>query len=167
MPIPIRTAQVREALLHFLGTDVLTGTPVAEHAAEALRRFSPYQQRLDELEELLRDMLFSDLYACLGPRMTLRLDDGRQARIRMSDIPDLADSVIGVLFDSLPDSEETLNLLREHAMFTTSLAAMRALLQRFASRQSPEEQAIMRRVIQDNYPPERYAGWLELERNAP
>lgn len=161
MPIPIRTARVREALMPFLGTEALIQAPIAEHAAEALRHFSPHHQQPEELAPQLCDMLFSDLYACLGPRMTVQLDDGRQVRIRMADIPDLADCVLGVLFDSLPESDETLRLLRAYAMQTTSLAAMRALLTRFQNRQSPEELAILRRIIRDNYPPERYDFWLQ------
>lgn len=161
MPLTIRTADVREALAPFLGSVLLAQTPIAEHCAEALRRFTPHQQQLSDLEQQLRDALFEDLYACLGPRMTLQLPDGRQARIRMADLPDLADCVLGVLFDSLPFSEPTLLLLREHAMHTTSLSAMRALLLRFGDFQSPDELTILRRIIRDNYPPERYADWLE------
>lgn len=161
MPIPIRTVQVRDALRPLLGTETLTQTSVAEHAAEALRGFVPHQQPLGTMHDQLCRLLFDDLYACLGQRMTLRLDDGRQARIRMADIPDLADSVLGVLIDSLPDSPSTLELLREYAMQTTSLAAMRALLTRFGAHQSPDEQTILRRIIRDNYPPARYADWLQ------
>ena len=160
MPIPIRAARVREVLLPWLGTEALGQTGLAERAAEALRRFSPHQDSLEALAQQLADMLFSELYACLGPRMTLRLDDGRQARILVADIPDLADSVLGVLFDSLPDNENTLAMIRDYALHATSLSAMRALLTRFSAAQSPEEQAILRRIIRDNYPPERYQGWL-------
>lgn len=160
MPIPIRTARVREALAPQLGTATLSRTTVAEQAAELLRQFSPHQQTIESLSQRLCEMLFGELYACLGPHMTLQLDDGRQARIRVADLPDLADSALGVLFESLPGSDETLHLLRDYAMRTTSLAAMRALLIRFAERQSPDERAILTRIIRDNYPPERYAAWL-------
>lgn len=160
MPMPIRAARVREALLPYLGSRTLDQTAFSERAAEALRNFAPGDQTLQELAQRLSDMLFSDLYACLGPRMTLTLDDGRQARILVADIPDLADSVLSVLFDSLPDSQVTLNLLRDHALRATSLSAMRALLTRFQVAQSPEEQAILRRIIRDNYPPQRYQDWL-------
>ena len=160
MPIPIRTARVREELLPYLGSETLRQSSAAEHAAEALRTFDPHQRTLEELAQRLSDMLFSDLYACLGPRMTLRLDDGRQARGLVADIPDLADSLLGVLFDSLPDDDITLRLLRDYALHATSLSAMRALLQRFSDSQSPAEQAILRRIIRDNYPPERYQAWL-------
>ncbi|MCH5287562.1 MAG: hypothetical protein J1E43_09075 [Christensenellaceae bacterium] len=161
MPIAIRTAQVREALLPFLGTDVLAQTALAEQAAEALRRFVPHHQPLEALQEQLCRLLFDELYAHLGQRMTLRLDNGQLVRVRVADIPDLADSVLGVLLDSLPENQSTLDLLRGYAMQTTSLSAMRALLLRFGSCQSPDEQAILRRIIRDNYPPERYAAWLQ------
>lgn len=160
MPIPIREARVREALLPYLGSRALDQTALAQRATETLRHFSPCEQTLQELAQQLADMLFGDLYACLGPRMTLTLDDGRQVRILVADIPDLADSVLSALFDSLPDDDVTLDLVRDYALRATSLSAMRALLTRFAASQSPEEQVILRRIIRDNYPPERYQDWL-------
>ena len=160
MPFPVRTARVREALAPFLGADTPACAAASEQAAEVLRRFVPYQQPLEELTRQLNDALFGVLYACLGPRMTLSFSDGRQVRIRMADIPDLSDCVLGVLIESLPTSQATLDLLRDHAMRETSLSALRALLTRFDRYHSPEEQALMRRVVRDNYPPERYADWL-------
>ena len=161
MPMPVRKALVQEALAPFLGADTPACAAAAEQAAEVLRRFTPYQQPLEDLTRRLQDTLFGALYACLGPHMTQRLGDGRQVRIRMADLPDLADSVLGVLIDALPNSQATLDLLRDYAMRETSLSALRALLLRFSRYQSPEEQALMRRVIRDNYPPERYADWLD------
>ena len=160
MPVPVRTAQVREVLAPFLGVDTPACAAAAEQAAEVLRRFTPYQQPLEELTRQLNDALFGALYACLGPRMTLSFSDGRQVRIRMADIPDLSDSVLGLLIESLPPSQSTLDLLRDYAMRETSLSALRALLTRFGRYHSPDDQAIMRRIIRDNYPPERYADWL-------
>ena len=160
MPMPIREARVREALRPYLGTQTLDQTALAKRATEVLRHFSPHAQTLTELAQQLCDMLFCDLYACLGPRMTLTLDDGRQARVLVASIPDLADIILGVLFDSLPDSEVALALTRDYALRATSLSAMRALLTRFQAYQSPEEQAILRRIIRDNYPPECYQDWL-------
>ena len=160
MPIPISQTRMQELLLPYLGSQTLDQTQLAEQMTEALRHFDPRQDTLEELAQRLSDTLFGNLYACLGPRMTLLLDDGRQARVLVADIPDLADRLLGALFDSLPDSEVTLNLLRDYAMRATSLSAMRALLLRFGAFQSPEEQTILRRVIRDNYPPERYQDWL-------
>ena len=160
MPIEIRKEQVREALFPLLGAEVLDRTDIVAHAEDMLRRFTPFQQHLPDLEKKLKETMFNDLYGYLGARMTLRRGDGQQVRIRVSDLPDLADSAMGVLFDGLPDNVETLQLLREYAMYTTSLSAMRALLQRFGSHQALSEQALLRRIIRDNYPPERYADWL-------
>ena len=164
MPIPIRGARVREVLLPYLGSNTLGQTALTDHATEALRRFSPHQDSIEALAQRLADMLFGELYACLGPRMTLQLDDGRLARVLVADIPDIADGLLGVLFDSLPDSEVTLDMIRDYALRATSLSAMRALLTRFGDLQSPEEEAILRRIIRDNYPPERYRDWLPTER---
>lgn len=160
MPMEIRKERVWEALLPLLGTEVLERTDVVEHSAELLRRFVPSQQELQELAGKLEETIFNDLYGYLGARMTLRRNDGQQIRILVSDLPDLADSVIGVMFDGLPNDEETIQFLRSYAMSTTSLAAMKAMLERFGSHQELREQAFLRRVIRDNYPPERYMDWL-------
>ena len=160
MPIPIREARIREVLLPCLGSRTVDRTALAGQATATLRDFSPSEHSLPELAQRLCDMIFSQLYACLGPRMTLTLDDGRSSRILVASIPDLADDLLGVLFDSLPDNDVTLGLIRDYALRATSLSAMRALLTRFSAVQSPEEQAILHRIIRDNYPPERYQDWL-------
>lgn len=160
MSIPIKEARVRTVLLPQLGTQTIDQTALAEQTTQILRDFAFRHQSLEELTKQLTDTIFSALYTHLGPRMTLTLDSGRQIRVHMAEIPDLADSLLGVLFDSFPDSEATLSLLRDYALRATSLSAMRALLTRFSAVQSPEEQAILRRIIRDNYPPERYEDWL-------
>lgn len=161
MPIPIRTASVQQALIPRLGSALMCNTSLAEHAANALRSFSPYKGTLEELAELVSQRLLDDLQAILGPSMTVRLDDGRLQNILLSDLPELADDVMGVLFDAMTISPANEAALKYYAMQQTSLAALRVLLVKYDRSQSEDEKFIMRRIVRDNYPPERYSGWLE------
>lgn len=160
MPMPIPTEAVRQVLAASLGTEILQQTGLADTAANLLRAYSPYRTTLMELGEGLCNRLFNELYAILGPRMTVRLDDGRLCRIPLQAFPELADDVMGVLFDALTISTDHQQLLTEYAMHQTSLSAMRVLLLKYSAQINPMEKDILRRIIRDNYPPEKYASWL-------
>lgn len=146
----VRAEAVREALRPRLGAALLAQMSLAGEIAETLRRFTPGRDDPEALHRRLCDMIFGGLYALLGPRMSVRLDDGRQVRVLMEDIPTLADAAMGALFDSLPADADTLAFLREYAMRAPSPAAMRALLTRFPDRLPGEEQALLRRILRDS-----------------
>ena len=160
MPVPIRTDAVREALIPWLGTAVLMQTGIDDSAANLLRSYSPYRMTLPELNEMICNRIFNELYSLLGPRMTIQRDDGSLLRIRLNDLPVLVDDVMGVLFDCMTISPANQQLLMEYAMYQTSLSAMRMLLVKYASSLGLQEQEILKRIIRDNYPPERYVRWM-------
>ena len=152
--------QVRAALQPLLGSGITLGTPLCTELAEAMRSFVSFRETYDDLAERMQSIVFNTLYETLGERMTLRLDDGRQTRIRMSDIPLIADEALGVMFDHLDVYLVSFTKLKEYSMRSGSLSAMRVLYQRFSGYQTPEEQALMIRIIKENNPPERYRSWL-------
>jgi len=160
MPMPISTDAVRQLLVPSLGTEVLRQTGLEQTIAGLLRAYSPYRTTLLELGEGLCNRLFSDLYALLGPRMTVRLDDGSLRRISLQALPDIADDAMGALFDAMTISPDHQQALTEYAMHRTSLAAMRVLLLKYGASMEEMEKDILRRIIRDNYPPEKYASWL-------
>lgn len=161
MPMLIRTASIQQALIPRLGSALMLNTSLAEHAANALRSFSPYKGSLEELAELVTQRLYSDLSTILGPGMTVRLDDGSLRCLRAADLPELTDDVMGVLFDAMTISPANEAALKYYAMQQTSLSALRVLLVKYDRSQSEDEKFIMRRIVRDNYPPERYSSWLE------
>jgi len=161
VPVPIRTASVQQALIPRLGSALMLNTSLAEHAANALRSFSPYKSTLEELLALVTRRLQDDLQAILGPSMTVRLDDGRLHNILLSELPELADEVMGVLFDAMTITPGNEAALKYYAMQQLSLSALRVLLLKYDRSQSEDEKFIMRRIVRDNYPPERYSSWLE------
>lgn len=160
MPMPIPTEAVRQALVPALGSEALQQTGLADTAANLLRAYSPYRTTLMELGEGLCNRLFNDLYALLGPRMTVRLDDGQLRRIPLQALPEIADDVMGVLFDAMTITPDHQQALTEYAMHQTSLSAMRVLLLKYGASMDEMEKDIIRRIIRDNYPPEKYAAWL-------
>ena len=160
MPTAVRTDSVREALRPYLGSAMVYGTDVAEQAAQALRTYAPYRDELEDVAERVRRALFDCLYGALGPRMAVRLDDGRMLRIRMQDLPEVADAAMDALFEGMTVYSVNYQTLKDYSLRTGSLSAMRALYLRYDAFQPPEEKALMARVIRERYPRERYEGWL-------
>lgn len=163
MPVAITTYSVKCVLRPYLGSDLVDGTPIAEEAAHVLRSYAPYRDTLEDLAQRLSNVLFDGLYSVLGPRMTVRLDGGELIRIRMQDLPDVADAVMGALFDSMTVYSVNFQTLKDYSLRTGSLSAMRVLYQKYDDFQSKEEKALMARIIRDNHPPFLYESWLKDE----
>lgn len=161
MPVAISTYNVKCALRPYLGSDMVDATPIAEEAAHALRSYAPYKETLEDLALRVANALFDVLYSVLGPRMTIRLDNGDLVRIRMDDLPFLADAVLGVMFDGMTVYSVNFQNLKDYSLRTGSLSAMRVLYQKYDDFQSQEEKDLMARIIRDNHPRERYATWLK------
>ena len=93
--------------------------------------------------------------------MAVRLDDGRLLRVRMQDLPDVADAAMGALFEGMTVYSVNYQTLKDYSLRTGSLSAMRVLYLRYGAFQPPEEKALMARIIRERYPRERYAAWLD------
>lgn len=163
VPVAIRTEQVRAALRLRLGSDMVQETDVADRAADVLRGYSPYRDTLEALSERLCNTLFDCLYRSLGPRMTVRLDSGAMVRIRIQELPEVADDAMGALFEALTVYSVSYGLLKDYSLRSGSLSAMRVLYQRYDAFQSAQEKEIIARIVRDRYPAERYQAWLPAE----
>lgn len=141
--------QVRDALRPHLGSDVVEHTTLCDGALRVLLRYAPYRDTLDMLSKRVESYLFDTLYDYLGDSMTVLLDNGQLVRIHMRELPMLADEVMGVLFRSMQVYSITYEKLRDYAMRSGSLCAMRTLRERFDSFLSPEERTLMERILQD------------------
>lgn len=160
MPGYVTAEQVAQALRPSLGSAVLEQTGLCEGAARLLKRFAPYRETLEELAQRVESYLFDTLYGYLGDDMTVKTDSGELRRIRMRELPQLADDVMGVLFDSMQvysityiKAQGLLPARRFPERHAGTLPEVRRL-------QPPEEKELIARIIRDNYPPERYAAWL-------
>lgn len=77
MAIAIPLDRVQQVLAMRIGT-ALAHSGVGTHAAERLRHYRVGDD-LSALCEALRDGLFRDLYAILGPQMRVSMPDGQPA----------------------------------------------------------------------------------------
>lgn len=163
MPVAISTASVRDALRPRLGTDMVEGSGVADKAAQVLRSYSPYRDTLEEINRRVCDALFDALYRSVGPSMTVRQDNGVFVRIHMNELPEVADDVMYALFSALNVYSVSYGLMKEYAMRTGSLSAMRTLYEKYDGFQSAQEKALMARIIREGYPPQRWQAWLDAQ----
>lgn len=163
MPVAIQTDKVREALRPRVGSDIVKTTDIVERVAHILRSYAPYRDTLEDLADQVSNTLFDCLYGALGPSMTVHLDDGQTTRIHIHDLPDLADDVLGAYFESMTVYSVSYATLKDYSLRTGSLNAIRVLYQNYDAFQSPEEKALMARIVRDRFPTERYSAWLHDE----
>lgn len=161
MPAVIRLSEVRHALRPCLGSAMVDGTDIAEQAAQAMRSFASYRDTFESLAERVANVLFNALYSALGPSMTVQLDDGRLSRIRISDLPGIADECLYVLFSSMAVYSVTYQNLKDYAMRAGSISAMRVLWEKYDAFQSAEEKQLLARVVRENCPQDRQTDWLK------
>ena len=148
MAIAIPLDRVQQVLAVRIGP-ALAHSGVGTHAAEQLRHYRAGDD-LSALCETLRDGLFRDLYAILGPQMRVPLPDGRTRRFRMEEFPLLADDLLAVLFESLGTAGMPKDSLMAFAMTSGSLCAMRTLMQFYPLFSA--ERALMERILRENAP---------------
>jgi len=161
MAIDIRTEDVRAALEPMLGARFASSTPRCAHAAAGLPLYAPSCMTMDDMFARVKDVIFGDLYNALGPGMVLTLENGVRLRLRLKDIDTLADEALGVLLDALPGNQLPLTFLRQYALESGLLCAMRVLLQRYGAVLPSMEREMLIRIIKENHPQDRYASWLD------
>ena len=124
--------QVAQALRPYLGTPLVTETSLCAHLAQVINAYAPYRDSFEDLARRVEKCLFDELYTILGAQMILRLDDGRLIRIRMRELPELADEAMGALFEGMKVYSVNYDNLKDYAMRCGSLSAMRVLYQKYA-----------------------------------
>ena len=141
--------QIGDALRPRLGSALAEDPALCEGAAALLRGYAPYRDTFRSLAARVEEYLFNALYERLGPSMSAQMDSGFFRRIRVSELPELADCVMGVLFDSLKVYSVSYDNLHAYCMETGSPAALRTLLTRYEAFTPPSERVIMERIFQD------------------
>jgi hypothetical protein len=156
----IRTQDVTSTLRPWVGSWLLTSTPLSEETAEVLRSYAPYKEDLQKLCHRLDSFLFMAIRRYTTGTMRVILDNGSEVRIRTGDFPLLTDDVLGVLMDSLSPYSVNFELLKNYSHLQPGLSALRVLYTRYQAFQTPEELETIARTVRSCYPKERYDWWL-------
>ena len=157
----IEILSVEEALRPRLGIRLAQKPEVAEPLCAMLRDYAPYRESFSSLAARLEDKLFTLLYNQLGPGMSARMDNGAVRRIRTHELRDIADDLMGVLFDQMKVYSVTWDSLHAYAMETGSFAALRVMYTRYGAFMDAEERKLIARIIRDTRPRKDWEAWLD------
>lgn len=160
MPMHITERQVREILRPRLGSAVVDQSDLCAGAANLMCTYASYRDTFEGMTNQVEHYLFGKLYELLGPSMTVRLDNGTLKRIRMKEMPELADEAMGAMFESMQIYSVNYANLKDYSMRSGSLSAMRVLYQKYGAFQPAEERVLLKRIIRERYPQSRYESWL-------
>jgi hypothetical protein len=162
LAMPVEVKDVERVLRPWLGTMLLSSTPLTETVAGLVMNFTPYRQTLAELKKSVSHELLTGVSRATGGNMCIVLDDYRSKRLTLKDMEWMTDDVMGLVFDSLTPFSVNFDKLNDYALHEESLAALRVLYQKYAKFFSEDQYAFLIQMIQKIYPPERYAGWLTV-----
>ena len=151
---------MQETLRACFGSALAEDPAFVEGAARILCACCAEETDFGDASGRMEDYLFNSLYERLGPGMTLRLPGGGTRRVRMSEIPALADQCLYPLFASMPVRADAYDRIYAWWLKTGSLSAMRALLLRFRSLLPEQDQRMIERIVAENVPIDRQAAWF-------
>lgn len=150
MKTQLRTETLQRTLAPLLGPRFVAMTPLCFNAAAILNRYDPARLPLGEVSRLVWDSIFGDLYDQLGERMLLQLENGTLLKIRLQDVDVLADEAMGALLRQIPPADMPMDELRSYAMGSSSIAAIRLLLERYDRLLPLKEREVLERIIREN-----------------
>ncbi len=156
----IESWHVSEVLRPRFGSSLADDPGFAEGAASILRAYAPYKDTFHSLSERLENYLFNAIYDRLGQGMSARMDNGVLRRIRMDELRDAADDILGVLFASLKPYSVNYDALHTYFMETGSFSAMQALYLYYENHMPADERAYLARMIRESFPRIRWEKWL-------
>lgn len=156
----IRREEVQEVMSAFLGKPFILEHPFYVDRVWAL--LYEGERRSKDLSELfvqLGEALFQEMYALTAGSMQIP-DEHGQRRVSMSELDDLADALMELLFSRFSRTLGSFERLNDFAMHHTSLAALKFLYIYYQPWASPMNIDIYKRIIRENFPPEQYQSWL-------
>ena len=156
--VRMRTA---ELLRPWLGSNIVDGTPLCHNVALILLRYDGGAYPFEELCKQVESCLFNALFEMLGVHMTLRLDDGREQRIWLNQLPVIADEAMGALYEAMPVYSPNYRILTEYMLKSGSYSAMRVLCCMYRRYMDDSEYGRIVSVVRETYPSERYSAWLK------
>lgn len=160
MAIPISQEQVMRAMRPHVGMRLLTSSTLARETADFLQSYAPYRQTLEELHDRLLAGLTDRLGVLTLQTMRVQLDEGERVLLTEERLDELADAVMGVLFESLTPFSANFVKLNDYSLHVRSLSVLRVLYTEYSAFFSDDEFAFLVRTIKRIYPPQRYSDWM-------
>lgn len=138
-----------EAMLRMaLGDALLANCPELVYTVnQSLVRFMRTDATLAQLLAQIDSAVFNAVYTGSGRTMVVTLNDGRRVRITGAFIHDLADRLLALAYQDLPESPSVRDALYDFSR-EGSFAAMRELVRRFPM--DEEERAYYVQVLGEN-----------------
>jgi len=161
MAMPVNRDEVERVLRPWLGSLFLSSNNLTELLTERMSGYAPYRQTLESLRDELEVLLLTKLNSFTRGSLTVILDNYRSCRLGKSEMADMTDDLMGLIFDKLTPFSANFIKLNDYSLRVPSLNAMRVLYQKYASYFSPDEFAFMVSVIKNVYPQERYQSWMK------
>ena len=160
MAMPVSKAEVERVLRPWLGTLFLSSCNLGDILTEKLSAYAPYRQTLEELYAEVETLLITKLNGLTNGSLTVILDNYHSRRLSKAVIAEIADDLMGIIFDKLTPFSANFIKLNDYSMRNPSLNALRVLYQKYPSYYSPDEFAFMVSVIKGVYPEEKWKSWL-------
>jgi len=85
---------------------------------------------------------------------------GEEKKVYTDALEQMAEALMGPVFDRFPVCEETFALLNDYALRRLSLPALKRLYTGFRDMMEEMNRALFARVVTENFPLETYQDWL-------
>lgn len=157
----IAPGKVKQTLLPWLGSRFLDAQePLCGQVAMILFSFRKDRDHLIQLAQRIDNLLFMAVRETTNARMALLMDNGDLIRLKIDDFRLMADETLYLLFESMEKTPDNQAFIREFALRSGSLSALRALYLMYFHLHSPEETKTIRRIITTCHEPFRYRQWI-------
>ncbi len=160
LAIQINEEQVMRAMRPHVGMRLLTASTLVPETARFLQSYAPLRLTLEEMHDRLLDGLTARLNNLTRQTLRVMLDDGARVQLTEEKLDELADDVMGVLFESLTPFSANFVKLNDYSLHVRSLSVLRVLYTDYSSFFSDDEFAFLVRTIKRIYPPQRYCDWM-------
>jgi len=152
----------------FFLLEPLVGLPLllahSELSSDIAAMLSAYDWRGGERPEALsariEGKLFNSIYSYTNGNMTVRDAHGHSKKVYTDALAQMAEALMGPVFDRLPDTREAFEALNDYALRRLSLPALKRLYTGYGNMMEAMNRALFARVITENFPPEAYQDWL-------
>jgi len=117
---------------------------------------------LDALFRQVERTLFNRIYDYTDGKMEVQDARGKTKKVTTEALEQVAEALMGPLFERFPVCERTFELLNAYALRHLSLPALKRLYTGFAQQLQPMNRSLLVRIVTENFPEEAYREWLGM-----